>query len=177
MYIGNGKIVHARINEFGGVTGGKTGDQTGNEIAVTPYRNHPWTYVLRFGGRFKDGIGAINLSDLFGAIPKLANGGLVMPGQLFVANERGPELIGRYGNRTTVMNNDQVVESVSFGVERAIQRQNDETNALLRQILDYQQRLLAKDTSVNLDGKRTDSLLRRARSNSGYNFRPAGGTV
>ena len=168
---------HVRINEFGGVTGGKTGDQTGNEIAVTPYRNHPWTYVLRFGGRFKDGIGAINLSDLFGAIPKLANGGLVMPGQLFVANERGPELIGRYGNRTTVMNNDQVVESVSFGVERAIQRQNDETNALLRQILDYQQRLLAKDTSVNLDGKRTDSLLRRARSNSGYNFRPAGGTV
>ena len=177
MYIGNGKMVHARINEFGGVTGGKTGDQTGNEIAVTPYRNHPWTYVLRFGGRFKDGIGAINLSDLFGAIPKLASGGLVMPGQLFVANERGPELIGRYGNRTTVMNNDQVVESVSFGVERAIQRQNDETNALLRQILDYQQRLLAKDTSVNLDGKRTDSLLRRARSNSGYNFRPAGGTV
>ena len=177
MYIGNGKMVHARINEFGGVTGGKTGDQTGNEIAVTSYRNHPWTYVLRFGGRFKDGIGTINISDLFKKIPALAGGGTLMPGQLFVANERGPELIGRYGNRTTVMNNDQVVESVSFGVERAIQRQNDETNALLRQILDYQQRLLAKDTSVNLDGKRTDSLLRRARSNSGYNFRPAGGTV
>lgn len=177
MYIGNGKMVHARINEFGGVTGGKTGDQTGNEIAVTPYRNHPWTYVLRFGGRFKDGIGTINISDLFKKIPALAGGGTLMPGQLFVANERGPELIGRYGNRTAVMNNDQVVESVSFGVERAIQRQNDETNALLRQILDYQQRLLAKDTSVNLDGKRTDSLLRRARSNSGYNFRPAGGTV
>ena len=47
MYVGDGKIVHARINEFGGVTGGKTGDQTGNEIAVTPYHNHPWTYVLR----------------------------------------------------------------------------------------------------------------------------------
>lgn len=177
MYIGDRKMVHARINEFGGVTGGKTGDQTGNEIAVTPYRNHPWTYVLRFGGRFKDGIGTINISDLFKKIPALAGGGTLMTGQLFVANERGPELIGRYGNRTTVMNNDQVVESVSFGVERAIQRQNDETNALLRQILDYQQRLLAKDTSVNLDGKRTDSLLRRARSNSGYNFRPAGGTV
>ena len=177
MYIGDRKMVHARINEFGGVTGGKTGDQTGNEIAVTSYRNHPWTYVLRFGGRFKDGIGTINISDLFKKIPALAGGGTLMPGQLFVANERGPELIGRYGNRTTVMNNDQVVESVSSGVERAIQRQNDETNALLRQILDYQQRLLAKDTSVNLDGKRTDSLLRRARSNSGYNFRPAGGTV
>ena len=129
------------------------------------------------GHGYASGIGKINLSDLFGKIPALAGGGTLMPGQLFVANERGPELIGRYGNRTTVMNNDQVVESVSSGVEKAIQRQNDETNALLRQILDYQQRLLAKDTSVNLDGKRTDSLLRRARSNSGYNFRPAGGTV
>lgn len=129
------------------------------------------------GHGYASGIGKINLSDLFGKIPALAGGGTLMSGQLFVANERGPELIGRYGNRTTVMNNDQVVESVSTGVEKAIQRQNDETNALLRQILDYQQRLLAKDTSTNLDGKRTDSLLQRARRNSGYNFRPAGGTV
>ena len=129
------------------------------------------------GHGYASGIGKINLSDLFGKIPALAGGGTLMTGQLFVANERGPELIGRYGNRTTVMNNDQVVESVSSGVEKAIQRQNDETNALLRQILDYQQRLLVKDISVNLDGKRTDSLLRRARSNSGYNFRPAGGAV
>lgn len=122
MYIGNGKMVHARINEFGGITGGKTGDQTGNEIAVTPYRNHPWTYVLRFGGKFKDGIGTINISDLFKKIPALAGGGVVMPGQLFVANERGPELVGRYGNRTAVMNNDQITASVSDGVADGVYR-------------------------------------------------------
>lgn len=129
------------------------------------------------GHGYASGIGTINLSDLFGAIPKLAGGGVVMPGQLFVANERGPELLGRYGNRTTVMNNDQVVTSVSSGVEKAVERQNAEMTVLLRQILETNQRILAKDTSNYIDGKRADSLLRRARSNSGYNFRPAGGTV
>ena len=129
------------------------------------------------GHGYAKGIGQITMADLFGAIPKLAGGGVVMPGQLFVANERGPELLGRYGNRTTVMNNDQVVESVSFGVEKAVERQNAEMTVLLRQILETNQRILAKDTSNYIDGKRVDSLLRRARSNSGYNFRPAGGTV
>ena len=123
------------------------------------------------GHGYASGIGTINLSDLFGAIPKLAGGGVVMPGQLFVANERGPELLGRYGNRTTVVNNDQVVSSVSSGVEKAVQRQNAEMTLLLRQILETNQQILAKDTSVNLDGKRTNRLLDRAKSNAGYGFR------
>lgn len=123
------------------------------------------------GHGYASGIGTINLSDLFGAIPKLANGGLVMPGQLFVANERGPELIGRYGNKTAVIPNDQVVTSVSSGVEKAVQRQNAEMNLLLRQILETNQRILAKDNSTNIDGKRANQLLDRARRNSGYTFR------
>lgn len=123
------------------------------------------------GHGYASGIGKINLSDLFGKIPALAGGGTLMPGQLFVANERGPELIGRYGNRTTVMNNDQVVESVSFGVEKAVERQNAEMTVLLRQILETNQRILAKDNSINLDGKRTNRLLDRAKSNAGYGFR------
>ena len=177
MYIGNGKMVHARINEFGGITGGKTGDQTGNEIAVTPYRNHPWTYVLRFAGRFKDGIGKISLADLMPNIPKLADGGIVRNGQVFIANEQGPELIGKYGSKTAVMNNDQVFESVSVGVEKAVQRQNAEMTLLLRQILETNQRILAKDTSPNIDGKRAGRLIDRAKSNAGYGFRREAATV
>ena len=123
------------------------------------------------GHGYAKGIGQITMADLFGAIPKLAGGGVVMPGQLFVANERGPELLGRYGNRTTVVNNDQVVSSVSSGVEKAVQRQNAEMTLLLRQILETNQQILAKDTSVNLDGKRTNRLLDRAKSNAGYGFR------
>lgn len=48
MYIGNGQIVQARTNELGGTTGGKSGDQTGREIAVSAYYNFPWDCVLRY---------------------------------------------------------------------------------------------------------------------------------
>jgi hypothetical protein len=48
MYIGDGKMVHARIDERGGVRGGKAGDQTGGEIKVTPYSYMKWTQCLRY---------------------------------------------------------------------------------------------------------------------------------
>lgn len=55
------------------------------------------------------------------SIPKLASGGVVNSGQAFIAREKGPELVGNIGGgRTGVMNNDQIVESVSGGVYRAI---------------------------------------------------------
>lgn len=50
LYIGDGQIVQASINEEGKATGGKTGDQTGREIAVINYYNFPWEYVLRYEG-------------------------------------------------------------------------------------------------------------------------------
>lgn len=50
MYIGNGQEAEASINEFGGATGGRPGDQTGREILIRPYRNYPWDCVLRYMG-------------------------------------------------------------------------------------------------------------------------------
>lgn len=49
LYIGDGQIVQASINEKGTTTGGKTGDQTGKEIAVGPFYEYSkgWQYVLR----------------------------------------------------------------------------------------------------------------------------------
>ena len=55
------------------------------------------------------------------SIPRLAEGGTIENrGQLFVANEAGPELVSSIGNKTAVMNNDQIVESVSRGVYKAV---------------------------------------------------------
>ena len=55
------------------------------------------------------------------SIPRLAEGGTMENrGQLFVANEAGPELVSSIGNKTAVMNNDQIVESVSRGVYKAV---------------------------------------------------------
>lgn len=48
MYCGNGKEVEASINEFGGITGGTPGDQTGREFLVKNYANYPWNQVWRF---------------------------------------------------------------------------------------------------------------------------------
>ena len=50
FYCGNGKIVHASINEKGKTTGGKPGDQTGKEICIRSYYNKPWLHVYRYTG-------------------------------------------------------------------------------------------------------------------------------
>lgn len=48
MSLGGGRIVEARINEHGGITGGATGDQTGGEICEGNYYNYIWNVVLRY---------------------------------------------------------------------------------------------------------------------------------
>ena len=50
MYIGDGQLVQASINEYGTTTGGQTGDQTGREIYTRGYYNYPWDCVLRYKG-------------------------------------------------------------------------------------------------------------------------------
>jgi hypothetical protein len=42
------QIAEASINEFGGVTGGKPGDQTGREIRIRGYYDFPWNCILRY---------------------------------------------------------------------------------------------------------------------------------
>ena len=57
------------------------------------------------------------------AIPVLyAQGGFPDMGELFLARERGPELVGRMGNRNAVANNDQIVEGIEAGVMRGVAR-------------------------------------------------------
>lgn len=53
-------------------------------------------------------------------ITKYASGGMPNMGQLFVAREKGPELVSTLKGHTAVMNNDQIVTSVSQGVSDAV---------------------------------------------------------
>jgi len=67
-----------------------------------------------------------------------ADGGFPAQGQLFMARESGPELVGTMGGQTAVANNDQIVAGISSGVAQANEGQNDlirETNGLLRALL------------------------------------------
>lgn len=49
-----------------------------------------------------------------------ADGGFVDSGQVFIAREAGPELVGTIGNRTAVANQSQIVSAVSIGVYNAV---------------------------------------------------------
>jgi hypothetical protein len=101
-------------------------------------------------------------------IPKLsiewyASGGFPETGQLFMAREAGPEMVGSIGGRTAVANNDQIVQAVSVGVEAANQQQNE----LLREQNELLRALLSKGTNVNLDGRRVNQELDNARQYQG----------
>lgn len=84
------------------------------------------------------------------SIPRLmADGGYVDRGQMFIARERGAEMVGAIGNRTAVANNDQIVSGIAHGVAEA----NNEQNSLLREQNNLLRALLEKETGVYLDGK------------------------
>lgn len=48
MVVDFNTLVQASINEKGTITGGKSGDQTGREIATRSYYSYPWDYCLRY---------------------------------------------------------------------------------------------------------------------------------
>lgn len=63
--------------------------------------------------------GFVVSGDKFSVKPYMA-GGFPETGQLFVAREAGPELVGRINGKTAVANNDQIVTGISSGVYNAV---------------------------------------------------------
>ena len=85
--------------------------------ADTSSSNYGYTWIeavrKAMGGVYKNGS--------WQPIQKYASGGLPNQGQMFIAREAGAELVGRLGNSTAVMNNDQIVASVAKGVQSAVE--------------------------------------------------------
>ena len=73
-----------------------------------------------------------------------AAGGYVDQGQLFVAREAGPEMVGTIGSHTAVANNDQIVAGISSGVAQA----NDAQNGLLEQLVRIGSAILNKPLTI-----------------------------
>lgn len=48
LYIGNGQLVKASQDEYGGIAGANPGDQTKQEIRTSGYYNFPWDMALRY---------------------------------------------------------------------------------------------------------------------------------
>lgn len=139
-----------------------------------------WRSLRSFFGLSSGGINTGHGFRLFGdggIVPRYADGGLPDGSQLFWARESGPELVGTLGSRTAVMNNDQIVASVSSGVARAMSavrfkmnatpqlimnegNKQDNSDVIARdnaQIINLLTQLVKavndKDFEVNLDGR------------------------
>ena len=71
----------------------------------------------RYGG----GSGPTPRQTPFTTVQMMANGGFIDSdsGEVFIARESGPELVGRIGNRSAVANNDQIIAGIAAGVEDA----------------------------------------------------------
>ena len=90
-------------------------------------------------------------------VSKKAGGGTVPTGDLFLAGEAGPELVGRIGTSNAVMNQAQIVEAVAAGVANAVQAvmgNNSSTN----------------NVKVYLDGKQIYANQREVERNRGVQF-------
>jgi len=81
-----------------------------------------------------------------------ATGGFPEMGQMFIAREAGPELVGQIGSRTAVANNNQIVESVSAGVYEAV-REAIKNNSVVKNS--------PTEVKLYLDGKQITSAVER----------------
>lgn len=91
---------------------------------VTLYQHGSWWQYRNRKGQWtnykKVATGGVFSNNRWLPVTRYATGGLPKSAEMFMAREAGPELVGRIGSRTAVVNNDQIVASVSEGVYRAV---------------------------------------------------------
>jgi len=98
------------------------------------------------------------------SILEMKDGGFVDQGQMFIAREAGPELVGTIGSRTAVVNNDQIVESVSRGVYQAV----------VAAMGSQQQSRGVTEVRVYLDGKDITRAVETEQRDRGLDLMPGG---
>ena len=106
----------------------------------------------------------ISLAKMGIVIPGFADGGFPNRGQLFVAREAGPELVGTIGGRTAVANNDQIVAAVSQGVYQAVVAAMSKSPSEDRPIY----------VTLEVDGRQIASSVEKAQRRRGVEIAPGG---
>lgn len=82
------------------------------------------------------------------SIPGFASGGFPERGELFMARESGTtEMVGSFGSRTAVANNDQIVAGIATGVRAAVA---EVVIPYLDDLVTSNREIAAKDVSVNI---------------------------
>lgn len=104
------------------------------------YGENAAQYIAR-GGMF--------VSGSWKPITAYAGGGLPDYGQMFIAREAGPELVGTIGGHTSVVNNEQIVASVASGVASAVGGIAGSVIAEMRRQETYLAEIASKETGIS----------------------------
>lgn len=94
-----------------------------------------------------------------GRVNFFADGGFPSMGEMFIAREAGPELVGRIGNKTAVANNDQIVSGIAAGVHDANQDLISAAYAIGTQIITA---IRENSGDVYLDGEKVSNKVTTA---------------
>lgn len=86
------------------------------------------------------------------SISGYASGGFPRTGEMFIAREAGPELVGQIGNRTAVANNDQIIDGIASANQGVI-------NAVMAIGAMITKAVNDKDTATYLDGRQVSKGL------------------
>ena len=68
----------------------------------------------------KHNVGPVSFSTPSFGLSWYAKGGFPESGEMFMARESGPELVGRMGSKNAVANNNQIIEGIRAGVYDAV---------------------------------------------------------
>lgn len=119
-----------------GVLGALTVALLGGAIALGAFHS-AWSLGLATAGIVAGIVAVVSalkttkeeIKDLkYSGIGMFANGGYPNAGQLFIANEKGAELVGNIGGRTAVANNDMIVNAIENASYRGFTKAMKETS-------------------------------------------------
>lgn len=97
------------------------------------------------------------------SLPRFEMGGFPEHGQMFIAREAGPELVGQIGSRTAIANNDQIVTSVAGGVREANEDLISVARSIAREVV---RAIQEKDSNVYFDGKKITGRISTVQNNA-----------
>lgn len=116
--------------------------------------------------------GSIRIGNFSFSLPRFnlqwyAKGGFPEAGQLFVANEAGPEMVGKMGSRNAVANNNQIVEGIKNGVFEAVLDAFNASGILER---DDSEKEVTLEFTLKADSETLYKVVRKGKKKYDYRF-------
>lgn len=116
--------------------------------------------------------GSIRIGNFSFSLPRFnlqwyAKGGFPEMGQLFIANEAGPEMVGKMGNRNAVANNNQIVDGIKNGVFEAVLDAFNASGILER---DDSEKEVTLEFTLKADSETLYKVVRKGKKKYDYRF-------